>query len=331
LTENTLRTGPEALVLGGLGYLGQPVSESLLRGGFRVTCLDSRLHGQETSPELAGNPAFTYIEGDIQDIRLMERLVRTPDVIVMLAALVGEAACDRDPEETLLTNLLAPLALTEAALHHGRAERLIFASTDSCYGKRPGETLREGSPLRPVSLYATLKATVERKLLERPRTGFPRPIILRLATVYGLAPRMRFDLAANLLAREATVKRRLTVFSGEQWRPLVHVRDAAEAFLAAATAPLQSVANEIFNVGSNEMNVQFRDLGRLIASLCPGAELAIDPGEPDLRDYRVDFSKIREILGWEPRIALADGISAIRDAILEGRFPDPYSAMYRNS
>jgi nucleoside-diphosphate-sugar epimerase len=331
VTEDTLKHRPEALVLGGLGYLGQAVCGSLIRGGFRVTCLDSRLHGQDASPELAGNPAFTLAEGDIRDMRLMERLVRSPELIIVLAALVGEAACDRDPEETLQTNLLAPLSVREAALHHGRAERLVFASTDSCYGKRPGETLYEDSPLKPVSLYASLKASAEERLLDCPRGRFPKTVVLRLATLYGLAPRMRFDLAANLLTREAAVKRKLTVFSGEQWRPLVHVRDAAEAFLAAASAPLRTVAGEVFNVGTNGQNVRFRELGELIASLCPGSELVFQPGEPDLRDYRVDFTKIRENLGWEASTTLSDGIGEIRDAVLGGLFPDPYSPAYRNS
>jgi nucleoside-diphosphate-sugar epimerase len=142
---------------------------------------------------------------------------------------------------------------------------------------------------------------------------------------------MRFDLAANLLTREATVKKRLTVHSGEQWRPLVHVRDAAEAFFLASVAPLRAVAGEVFNVGSNDQNVQFKDLGALIASLCPGSELAFAPGEPDLRDYRVEFGKIRDALGFRPKVCLAHGIAEIRDALLSGAFPDPYSRAYRNS
>ncbi|MDR1313747.1 MAG: NAD(P)-dependent oxidoreductase [Deltaproteobacteria bacterium] len=331
MTEGNRNPGPEALVAGGLGYIGQAVCERLLAGGFRVNCLDSRLHGQSPSEELSGNPSFRLIEGDLRDFRLAESLVRTPDVIILLAALVGEAACDRDPDETLATNLLAPLALWEAALYRGRAERLLFASTDSCYGKRPGETLREGSPLKPVSLYASLKARMEERLLAAPPNAFPKPCVLRLATVYGLAPRMRFDLAVNLLTREAALKGKLTVFSGEQWRPLLHVRDAAEAFFLASTAPLRSVAGEVFNVGSNDQNVQFKDLGELIASLCPGSELAFAPGEPDLRDYRVDFTKIREILGFKAKTSLAEGIAGLRDALADGRFPDPYSKAYRNA
>jgi nucleoside-diphosphate-sugar epimerase len=331
VTQPPPNSGPEALVIGGLGYVGQPVSESLLAAGFRVVCLDSRLHGQDPSQELREHPGFTLVEGDLRDLRLVENLVRFPDVIILLASLVGEAACDLDPEDTLQTNLLAPLALKEAALYHGRAQRLVFASTDSCYGRRPGEALDESSPLKPVSLYASLKARAEERLLDVPRGAFPKTTVLRLATVYGTSPRMRFDLAANLLVREAALAKRLTVFSGEQWRPLVHVRDAAEAFALAATAPLRAVAGEIFNVGSNALNVQFKELGRAIADLCPGSELVFSPGEPDLRDYRVDFTKIRDALGFKARVSLTEGIAGIRDALLEGRSPDPYSPRYRNA
>jgi nucleoside-diphosphate-sugar epimerase len=329
--EDIPKTSPEALVIGGLGYIGQPVSTALLKAGFKVTCLDCRRHGQSPSPALADHPGFTLIEGDVRDLSLAERLVRSPSVIVLLAALVGEAACDADPEETLQTNLLAPLALREAALYHGKADRLVFASTDSCYGKRPGEILREDSPLKPMSLYAALKARAEERLLDVPRGGFPKTTVLRLATVYGAAPRMRFDLAANLLVREATLKRTFTVFSGEQWRPFLHVADAADAFALTCAAPLQAVAGEVFNVGSNDLNVQFKDLGRTIASRCPGSELVFAPGEPDLRDYRVDFTKIRDTLGFDAKVSLDGGIAGIRDALLEGRFPDPYSTVYRNA
>ncbi|MDR3154250.1 MAG: NAD-dependent epimerase/dehydratase family protein [Deltaproteobacteria bacterium] len=327
--------GPEsplALVTGGLGYIGQAVCESLLAGGFRVTCLDSLLHGQSPSDRLAGSPGFRLVRGDIRDCSLVADLAREPDVIIHLAALVGEAACDRDPGETLQVNLLAPVMLREAALHFGRAERLILASTDSCYGKRPGEPLREGSTLKPLSLYAELKARLESRLLQPPAEGgAPATTVLRLATVYGLAPRMRFDLAVNALTREAALKGSFTVFSGEQWRPLVHVRDAAAAFLLAAAAPLSKVAGEVFNVGANDLNIQFKDLGSLIASLCPGSSMTVSPGEPDLRDYRVDFSKIRDVLGYKPQVSLEGGISEIRDALQAGQILDPYSPGWRNA
>ncbi|MDR2612609.1 MAG: NAD(P)-dependent oxidoreductase [Deltaproteobacteria bacterium] len=323
---------PLALVIGGLGYVGQAVTERLLAGGFRIRCVDSLLHGQKPPETLISHPDFELVTADIRDGRKMELLVRDPDAILLLAGLVGEAACEREPGETLQTNLLAPLSIWEAALYHGRAERFLFVSSDSCYGKRPGEVLYETSRLAPCSLYASLKARTEQRILaSSPRGTFPKPVILRLATVYGYSPRMRFDLAANLLVREATLKRRLIVHSGEQWRPFVHVRDAAEAFYLALAAPLQAVAGEVFNVGSNDLNVQFKDLGALIASQCEGAELTFSPGEPDLRDYRVDFSKIREILDFQPRTSLADGLAGIRDAILAGVFPDPYSPLYRNA
>jgi nucleoside-diphosphate-sugar epimerase len=323
---------PDALVIGGLGYIGQEVCLKLLKGGFRVTCLDCRLHGQAASPALTGDRGFTLVEGDATDMRLLAHMAGHADLIVMLAALVGEAACDADPDTALILNLVAPLAVREAALIRGRARRLIFASTDSCYGKRPGVLLDEGSTLEPVSLYASLKARAETALLAGNRPVDPLQVtVLRLATVYGAAPRMRFDLAVNVLTREATLKKRMTVFSGEQWRPLVHVRDAALAFLLAATAPEATVAGKVFNIGSNDQNVQFKDLGKLISSTCPGSELVFEPGEPDLRDYRVDYTRARDELGFKAEVDLPSGIAEIRDALIRGDWPDPYSRGYRNA
>jgi nucleoside-diphosphate-sugar epimerase len=276
------------------------------------------------------NPDFSFTEGNLNDPKLMEELASRYENIVLLAALVGEAACDKDPKLTLLTNYLSPLLLLDACLYYGKTLRFIFISTDSCYGNRPGETLTEDSELKPLTLYAVLKAKLEQMILERTSGTGLSATILRLATVYGLSPRMRFDLAVNLLTREATLKKRAAIYSGEQWRPLVHVSDVASAISLALALEPEKARGEVFNVGSNEQNVKFSDLGRLIRDCVPGSEIEIVPGAPDLRDYYVSFDKISG-LGYKPAFSLRDGILEIKSALTSATIPDPYSPIYRNA
>ncbi|MDL2260513.1 SDR family oxidoreductase, partial [Deltaproteobacteria bacterium OttesenSCG-928-K17] len=246
----------------------------------------------------------------------------------------GEPACNRDPDETVAINYLASLNLARAAAYYG-VERFIFTSTDSCYGAQENVFLTEDSPLQPISLYAELKAEMENEILALGRLsaggqGF-HPTILRLATLYGLSPRMRFDLVINLLTREAVVGDGAKIFSGEQWRPLLHVSDAARAYALALAAPLEKVSGRVFNVGANHQNVQFKDLAKILLSVIPEAKIETVPQPPDLRDYHVCFDRISSELGFKPEVEIPDGIEEIRQALLSGALGDPYNAIYRNA
>jgi nucleoside-diphosphate-sugar epimerase len=290
--------------------------------------LDSFIHGPQDLSQFHNSRNFKDLKGDIRDISLVSNLIRTHDSSVLLAALVGEAACDRDPTETVDINYLGSLNFLAAARYYQK--RFIFTSTDSCYGTREGELLDESSALRPISLYAELKARTEEEVLApKPQNNFC-PVVLRLATVYGQAPRMRFDLAVNLLTREATLKGRAKIFSGEQWRPLVHVSDVARAFRLVLEAPPEKISGQVFNVGSNHQNLQFKDLGHIIEREIPGTIIETVPQPPDLRDYHVNFEKIQKILGFQAEVEVASGIKEIRDSLLRGIPADPYSPTYRN-
>ncbi len=318
------------LVIGGAGYLGSVLTETLLAKGHQVTVFDRLLFGRQSLEHLRGEKNFRLVEGDLRDASALARVMPGHQAAVLTAALVGEAACDRDPGETVATNYLGALSAMRAAIYFG-LERFIFTSTDSCYGAQENVFLKESDPLKPISLYAELKAAVEREFLALPRPASFQPVILRLATVYGLSPRMRFDLVINLLTREATVGGGAKIFSGEQWRPLVHVRDAAAAFALALEAPADLVSGQIFNVGSNEQNVQFKQLAGLLLQAMPEAKIQTVPQPPDLRDYHVCFDKIASVLGFKASRRVEDGILEIRDALLSGRLGDPYDPKYRNS
>ncbi|MDR1050712.1 MAG: NAD(P)-dependent oxidoreductase [Deltaproteobacteria bacterium] len=347
------------LVVGGAGYIGCVLCDLLLREGFGVTILDCLKNGPEVLDGLAGRPGLGLSAGDCRDTGLLTRLVAGHDACVWLAALVGEKACLENPAAAFETNYLAALSAYECCLFAG-GKRFVFASTDSCYGRREGETLTELSTLAPLSLYAELKARAEGRILTGPAPAplFPPlapgagssptekgrapepagqagratiPTVLRLATVYGAAPRSRFDLAVNRLVRDAALGLGAKIFSGEQWRPFVHVRDAARAFVMTLKAPAPLVSGQVFNVGSNENNVQFKELAVLLKKVCPGADVGIVPRDPDLRDYFVDFTKIRLALGFVPSVTLEEGMADLRDRILGGDPPDPFDGRWVNA
>ncbi|MDR2199507.1 MAG: NAD(P)-dependent oxidoreductase [Deltaproteobacteria bacterium] len=321
----------EILLLGGAGYIGQETAKRLLQDAYSVRVLDSFIHSQSLDPALSASSDFACENYDINDPSRSRELISGFDSYVILAGLVGDPACASNPELARKTNFESPLRILDELLDQGEAGRFVFISTDSCYGKRPGEILTEESPLKPVSYYAELKASFEETLFQKTKGSLLTPIVLRLATVYGLAPRTRFDLAVNLLVREAVVKGAAGIYSGEQWRPLVHVRDVAKAVSLALSSPRELVEGQIFNVGSNNQNIRFSELGKLIAECVPDAEVKIIPGAPDLRDYYVSFDKIRKRLGFVPDVSLKDGVMEIRDALKGGLIADPYHPVYRNA
>ena len=320
----------KVIVFGGAGYLGSTLVPVLLSEGHQVTVFDNLSFGPEPLGPCLTHDNFKLRTGDIRDIKAVVEALEGQEAVVILAALVGEAACDRNPAETVAINYLGTVNIMKAAAYFG-VKRCIFSSTDSCYGAQENVFLTEESPLRPISLYAELKVKVEEEFFNLPRPENFHPTILRLATLYGLSPRMRFDLVINLLAREAAVGNGAKIFSGEQWRPLVHVRDAAKAFALALAAPADLVSGQVFNVGSNRQNVQFKDLAAILLKVMPEAKIETVPQPPDLRDYHVCFDKISRVLQFAPDLEPTDGIREIRDALLSGYFGDPYDQKYRNA
>jgi nucleoside-diphosphate-sugar epimerase len=316
-------------LIGGAGYIGQVAADLLLTDGYDVTVADSLIHGHLDLTRLLERKGFMFLEADINDRMIMNGLAKRYENVVLLAGLVGEAACDRVPDATVHSNFHSPLSFLDSCLYHGTTRRLVFVSTDSCYGERPGETLDEGSPLKPLTLYARLKASLESLILERTEKTPIEAVVIRFATVYGLAPRTRFDLAVNVLTREAVLRKRCQIFSGEQWRPLIHVKDAAKALLFALKLPREKAKGQIYNAGSNSQNIQFSELGRIIHECVPDAVVETVPGAPDLRDYHVSFDKIAKE-GFIADRGIRDGVLELKDALLSGLIPDPYSPSLRN-
>ncbi len=314
-------------ISGGAGYLGAIAATELRAAGHEVRVLDALIHGQHRVAEELVAAGVELIEGDVRDAEMRERLLAGADALVHLAAIVGDPACAKDPELAAAVNLEASRELFSDAARLG-VERTVFASTCSNYGRMsdPSNPIDEEGVLAPVSLYAEQKVAIERMLLDGDRGA----VCLRFATLYGVAPRMRFDLTVNEFTRELWAGRQLEVFGERFWRPYVHVADAARAIGLVLGAPLGDVAGEVFNVGSTEENYRKLDLVEIITERISRGEVRYVHRDEDPRDYKVGFAKIHRALAFEPRMHVPDGVEEIVAGLDEERFGDPFAAGFAN-
>jgi nucleoside-diphosphate-sugar epimerase len=317
------------LVVGGAGYIGSVLSRVLLDRGYEVKVLDNAVYGTHGIEELRGNERFTYVEGDMRSIETVTGAIRGVDAVVHLGALVGDPASGIDPRKTLEMNYHSTNMIASVCKYH-QINRFVFASTCSVYGQSydPETLLTEDSELNPVSLYAKTKIESERALLDLADGNFS-PTIVRMATIYGLSPRMRFDLVVNVVNAKAHFEDAVPIFGGKQYRPNVHVRDAARAFADVLGAPIEDVG-EVFNVGSNEQNYRIEEIGRIVADVYPDSEIDWHRDKEDDRSYQVDFSKIRSVLDFEPEETIESASLELKDTLESGQFEDYSDERYHN-
>ena len=317
-------------VTGGAGYIGALLVRELRSAGHTVAALDLLLHGQEEAAALVEELGATLVTGDVRDADARERALAGADAVVHLAAIVGDPACKRDPELSQEVNVEGTRAVVADARRLG-AERFVFASTCSNYGRMEDPTvpIDESGALAPVSLYAEQKVEVERELLALDDPSFAATC-LRFATVYGAAPRMRFDLTVNEFTRELWADRELEVFGEQFWRPYVHAADAARAMVLVLDASSQQVAGEVFNVGHSDENFRKLDLVEMITDVLGQGKVSYVRRDEDPRDYKVSFEKIRRELAFQPEMTVAGGIREVVDGLEQQRFGDPYDARHSN-
>ena len=322
--------GGTTLITGGAGYIGMLLAEELLAAAHDVRVLDSLLHGQSGCADALRDRGVEVLVGDVRDADARAEALRGAGAVVHLAAIVGDPACARDPDAAQAVNVDAALALIRDAAEAG-VERFVFASTCSNYGRMtdPLVPITEDGALAPVSLYAEQKVAVERALLGLDPAPFAATCV-RFATVYGVAPRMRFDLTVNEFTRDLWAGRRLEVFGEQFWRPYVHVRDAARGARTVLEAPLERVAGEVFNVGDSGENYRKLDLVGLIRRETDRGEVAFVQRTEDPRDYKVSFAKVADRLGYAITSTVPEGIREIITGLDEARFEDPFDGRYRN-
>lgn len=323
VTENKI------LIIGGAGFIGSVLTKQLLDKGYSVKILDNFIYGDKSIEEFKGIAGFSYISGDIGNVDTLIEAVKDVDAVVHLAEIVGDPACAVNPQKTQQTNFISTTLISNICRYF-QINRFIYASSCSVYGESKGEELlTEKSLLNPVSLYARMKIESEKAILNM-CDGVFSPTILRFSTVFGDSYRMRFDLVVNLLSAKAVKDGKITVFGGDQWRPFVHVSDAANSIVTVLEAPLEKIKGEVFNVGSTKNNFTINRVGELVKEIVPSAELLIEDKDVDKRNYRVDFSKIENVLGFGVKFNVIDGIKEIVQFSKENKYGDYCSEVYSN-
>ena len=310
------------LITGGAGYVGSSLVPVLLRAGHQVTVVDRFYFGEGSlaEPVRQYGSRLRLVRADVR--RVSASVFEGIDALVDLAGISNDPACELDPNLTTSVNLEGAVRVARLA-REGGASRIVFASSCSVYGQGVELALSERAPLRPVSLYAKCKAQAESRLLSFGKQSGIAVTVLRFATIFGVSPRMRFDLAVNVMTKNAYVTRRIVVDGGgRQWRPFVHVLDVAESIARTLSAPVDLVGGEVFNVGANENNVQILDLTHRVRDVIGGTEIAFGDSDPDLRSYNVSFERIRRVLDFKPCRTIEQGIVEIVEALREGRI-DP--------
>lgn len=318
------------LLTGGAGYLGSILSLQLTKAGHEVRVLDALLYGGESLLPLAGQKGFEFQRGDVRDPKAVRTALQGVDSVVHLASIVGDPACSKDPDLARSVNLDASIALIEEA-QKAKVRRFVFASTCSNYGKMADTSVlaTEESELRPVSLYAETKVGVEKNLLSLPLEPMAATV-MRFSTLYGLSPRMRFDLTVNEFVMEMLLHRKLVVYGEQFWRPYVHVRDAARAVAMVLESRSELVAGQVFNVGDTRENYRKADLLELILERVPDAHVQSVPKAEDPRDYRVSFERIRTKLDYSITRRVKDGIGEIASALESGLIDNPKNPAHYN-
>lgn len=315
------------LVIGGAGYVGSALVRQLLRRGYAVRVLDMLLYGNGAAADLRSRGHFEFVRGDFRNIETVVTSMQDVDAVVHLGAIVGDSAGDLEPEITQEVNVVATRLIAEVARGFG-VRRLIFTSTCSVYGASD-ELLDERSVTQPLSRYAKSKLASEQILLAMASAQFS-PVILRLGTLYGLSYRPRFDLVVNLLVAKAIREHEFTIVDGEQWRPFLHVDDAARAIVRCLEVPAPVVAGQVFGVGSTEENYQLTQIAAMICDAVPETKVTFVEADGPRRNYRVSCEKIKRRLGFRPARTVRDGIREIRQVIVSGAIADYAASEYSN-
>ncbi len=300
------------LLTGHKGYIGSVMTPLLLDAGHTVHGLDADLF-EGCSFDEDGMTTIPETRKDLRDVQQSD--VEGFDVVIHLANLSNDPLGNLDPDLTYAINHRATVRLAELARDAG-VGRFVFSSSCSLYGAAGQDRVTEEADFNPVTPYGTAKVLAERDIRPLASESFS-PIFMRNGTVYGISPRLRFDLVVNNLTAWAVATGQIRMKSdGSPWRPLVHVEDVCTAFLAALEAPREAIHNEAFNVGSTSENYQVRDVATIVGEVVPDCAVSFaDGASPDSRSYRVAFEKITERLGWSPKWTVRDGAEQVYEVL----------------
>ena len=325
------------IITGGAGYIGSLLTGHLLLSGYVVTVVDDLLYGGESLIAYFSFPNFKFVKGNVLEPRTVRMALRSdwpaPQALIHLAGIVGFPACQAVGRQVAWRyNVEATQGVFEQAVEMG-VKRFIFSSTYSNYSPSPhGDPVTEETPLTPQSLYAETKIAAERFLIAQTQSVCA-PLIFRLATLYGLSPRIRFDLIINQFVLEAFTRRELVIYQRGYSRSFMHVADAARGFLLGLTAPEETIRGQIFNLGSSQGNLTKDEIVTLILKRLPETIVRYKDMTfgGDMRDITVSFEKVQQLLGFTSTLSVDDGIREVLHALRDRVINNPHDNRFRNA
>lgn len=306
------------LITGGAGYVGSALVPLLIERGDQVRVLDLFWFGEDVFPSVAGHPRFETIKGDLRDEALVARSVEGVDAVIHLACISNDPSFELNPGlgKSINFDAFGPLVM---AAKRARVRRFIYASSSSVYGVKEEPDVHERLPLEPLTDYSRFKADCERVLLEAREPGF-ETITIRPATVCGYAPRLRLDLAVNILTHHAFKNRVIKVFGGAQYRPNIHIDDMCELYVAALGWPATIADGQTYNAGYQNRTIA--DIAAMVRAGV-GDDVRIETTETDdKRSYRISAERVRRDLGFVPKRTIEDASRDLVAAFEAGRVPN---------
>lgn len=311
------------LITGGAGYIGSVITNLALQQGYQVKVVDTLWFKKDIPLIHMNNPNYQFIKGDICDKNVAEKIIKDVNFIINAAAVVGDPASKKFPDLTYKTNYEACIDLVELA-RKNKIKGFIFFSTCSNYGIANG-LANEETELNPLSVYAKSKVKSEEYLMNK--TNGLNWVICRLSTVYGVSPRMRFDLTVNDFTMNAYIKKYLDIFLPYSHRPYIHVYDLAKVIMELLKN-FKKIKNNVFNIGFDGENYQKIQIANIVKENIPDTKIEIVKTGSDLRDYQVDFSKLKKFLDIKNTYTINDGVKEVLAILKNKIITDPYKDYY---
>ena len=325
------------VVTGGAGYIGSFLVGELLRAGYLVTVVDDLLYGGESLLSYLQNNNFRFVKSDVWESRAIKAAVskqwQTPFALVHLAGIVGFPACQSVGRYVAWRYNVETAQHVYEQCHELEVERFVFVASYSNYDLSANDHYAtEDSPLNPQSLYAETEVAVEKYLLSDDH-DYPAPLIFRTASPYGLSPRPRFDVMINQFVYDAYYKRNLMLYQKGYLRSFIHIRDLVNGIILGLQSPIDKVKGQIYNIGSEEGNLSKDEIVTLILKRMPETTVTYKDLTfgGDMRDIRVSFEKIRQVLGYSTEYTVDDGIREVLNAIRSNVISNPGDPRYRNA
>ena len=314
------------LLVGGAGYVGTVITSHFLKKGYKVSVLDNFIYNNQFSIQsYIGDPDYSFFYGDIGNVSDLDRASQGVTDVIILAGLVGDPITKKYPNESAIINEQGVQTCIDFFNGKGLG-KLVFISTCSNYGLiKENQLADEEFELNPLSLYAKAKVANELYLMDKKGSVDYSGVALRFATAFGLSPRMRFDLSISEFVREVYFGEELLVYDEDTWRPYCHVRDFARLLELIIEADTEKVNFEVFNAGGDINNYTKRMIVDEILNNIPEGKIKYGEKGSDPRNYRVSFSKVKNILGFEPKFSVKDGIKELIEAFKVGLYKDSMS------